>query len=290
MRVLATDFGGTRVKWGLFEGGRLLKKGLVSSLEFSDPYKFREHVLTLKWDVLVLGFAGLVKDHTVIHAPNHPNWEGYNLKEVFGDLRFHVENDANLFTLGEAFYGAAKGRKFVLGITLGTGVGGGLVIDGRIVKGYGGLGMEIGHITLDIDGPACNCGSYGCAEAFLGGFYFYEKVQRTFVRYGKSAPTSLKHLEEMARLGVKTAQLLWNDYGRYLGVFVASLINVFDPEIVVLGGGIAKAYDLFKDTMLNEIRRRRVAYVLDTEIAVSSLGEEAALWGGYHLVAGGSQV
>ncbi len=283
MRVLVSDFGGLRVKWGLFEDGKLLERGITDSTSVSRPEKFKEFIEGFEYDRFVLGFAGLVKDGIVLHAPNHPSWDGYNLHRIFGG-DVVIENDANLFTLGEAIYGAAKGRKFVLGVTLGTGVGGGLVINGQIVRGAGGLGMEIGHITIGIEGPPCNCGSYGCAEAYLGGAYFVDRAARLFVRHGKSPPKSMKHLEESARMGVRLARSLWDEYGRYLGVLMASLINIFDPEIIVIGGGIAAAYDLFKEAMLQEIRRRRVAYILNTEIVPSQLGPEAALWGGYHLV------
>lgn len=282
MRVLVSDFGGLRVKWGLFEDGKLLERGITDSTSVSRPEKFKEFIGRFEYDRFVLGFAGLVKDGIVLHAPNHPSWDGYNLHRIFGG-DVVIENDANLFTLGEAIYGAAKGRKFVLGVTLGTGVGGGLVINGQIVRGAGGLGMEIGHITIGMEGPPCNCGSYGCAEAYLGGAYFVERAARLFVRHGKSPPKSMKHLEESARMGVRLARSLWDEYGRYLGILMASLINIFDPEIIVIGGGIAAAYDLFKEAMLQEIRRRRVAYILNTEIVPSQLGAEAALWGGYHL-------
>jgi len=285
VRVLVADFGGLRVKWGIFERGKLVRRGIIDSVSVRDPEKFLGFLRGLEFDRFVLGFAGLVKDGVVLHAPNHPRWEGYDLKRIFGEYDVVVENDANLFTLGEAIYGAGRGKKFVLGITLGTGVGGGLVIDGQIIRGAGGLGMEIGHITIGIDGPPCNCGSYGCAEAYLGGIYFVERAARLFVRHGKSAPKSMRQLEEFARMGVSLARNLWREYGKYLGVLVASLINVFDPEIIVLGGGIAAAYDLFKDDMYEEIKRRRVAYVLDTPVVPSELGTDAALWGGYHLVA-----
>lgn len=284
MRVLVTDFGGLRVKWGLFEGDRLVDKGFTDSLSVSNPEKFLSFLREFDFDKFVLGFAGLVRNGVVLHAPNHPNWDGYNLYRIFGDYDVTVENDANLFTLGEAIYGAGKGRNFVLGVTLGTGVGGGLVINGQIIRGAGGLGMEIGHITIGMEGPPCNCGSYGCAEAYLGGAYFVERAARLFIRHGQSPPKSMKHLEESARMGVKLARTLWDEYGRYLGILISSLINVFDPEIIVLGGGISGAYDLFKDAMFKEIQRRRVAYVLETEIVPSALGPDAALWGGYHLV------
>jgi glucokinase len=283
VRVLVSDFGGLRVKWGLFEAGKIVDRGIIDSSSVSNPEKFVGFLRSFKYDRFVLGFAGLVRNGIVLHAPNHPNWDGYNLYRIFGEGLI-VENDANLFTLGEAMYGAGKGRKFVLGVTLGTGVGGGLVINGEIIRGAGGLGMEIGHITIGMEGPPCNCGSYGCAEAYLGGVYFIERSSRLFVRHGQSAPKSMKHLEELARIGSKLAQYMWGEYGRYLGILMASLINIFDPEIIVIGGGIAGAYDLFKDAMFKEIQRRRVAYALQTEITPSHLGPDAALWGGYHLV------
>ncbi len=282
MRVFVTDFGGTRLKWGLFSNDELEKRGFISSHNISSVSDFREFLRGFSFDRLVLGFAGMVKNGVVVHAPNLPLWEGLNLYEEFKDFYPIIENDANLFILGEYHYGAAKGYKNAVGVTLGTGVGGGAIIEGKLLRGKNGFAGEFGHIVIDINGPPCNCGSFGCAESFLGEYYFIEKVRRTFLRHGQNPPQDMKVLEDMARMGITLAKSLWEEFGRYLGVLISNLISVFDPDIVVLGGGISGAFELFKDSMMEEVLRRKVGYKFEVPIVKAQL-ENSSLYGGLYL-------
>ncbi len=282
MRVFVTDFGGTRLKWGLFSNDELEKRGFVSSYSISSVSDFKEFLRSFSFDRLVLGFAGMVKNGVVIHAPNLPLWEGLNLYEEFKDFYPIIENDANLFILGEYHYGAAKGYKNAVGVTLGTGVGGGAIIEGKLLRGKNGFAGEFGHIVIDINGPPCNCGSFGCAESFLGQYYFIEKVRRTFLRHGQNPPQDMKVLEDMAKMGITLAKSLWEEYGRYLGVLISNLISVFDPDIVVLGGGISGAFELFKDSMMEEFLRRKVGYKFEVPIVKAKM-ENSSLYGGLYL-------
>ncbi|MEO0195366.1 MAG: ROK family protein [candidate division WOR-3 bacterium] len=282
MKTLVVDFGGTRVKWGLFANEELEKKGFVRSDYLYSISDFREFLKDFKFDRLVLGFAGMLENGIVIHAPNLPRWEGLNLYEEFKEYFPIIENDANLFILGEYHYGAAKGYKIAVGITLGTGVGGGVVIDGKLLRGKNGFAGELGHICIDINGPPCNCGSFGCAESFLGEAYFVERARRVFIRFGQNPPTDMKALEDKARMGSSLAKTLWDEYGRYLGVLISNIISVFDPGVIVLGGGISNAYDLFEESMKREILKRKVAYKVEVPVLKAKL-EHSALYGGVYL-------
>jgi glucokinase len=137
-------------------------------------------------------------------------------------------------------------------------------------------------MVIDINGPPCNCGSFGCAESFLGEYYFLERVRRAFLRYGQNPPSDMKVLEDMAKMGLDLARSLWEEYGRYLGVLISNLISAFDPDIVVLGGGISNAFELFKDSMMEEILRRKVGYRFEVPIVKAKL-ENSSLYGGLYL-------
>ncbi len=282
MKVFVVDFGGTRVKWGMFVNEELERRGFLKSQYIYTVGDFKDFLQEFKFDRLVLGFAGIIKEGTVIHSPNLPKWEGINLYDELREYFPIVENDANLFVLGEHHYGVARNHRIVVGITLGTGVGGGIVINGEILKGKNGFAGEVGHICIDINGPPCNCGAFGCAESFLGEVYFVERARRIFIREGENPPQNMRILEEKAKMGSGLAREMWEEYGRYLGILISNVCAVFDPNIVVIGGGISKAYDLFREGMYKEIRRRKVAYRFDVTVLKSSL-EDSSLYGGLYL-------
>ena len=185
-----------------------------------------------------------------------------------------MENDVNCFTLGEALVGAGKGAETVLGITLGTGVGGGIVIDGRIYRGAFGAAGELGHMTIKFDGPRCSCSSFGCLEEYCSERFFLKKGGLPQKFY------------DDAEKGDKKALKIYNEYGKYLGIGLANVINLLDPEVIVIGGGIANAYKLFVKEMEKEIRKRVISpvskkYVKIKKAALNGLGGAvgaALLW------------
>jgi glucokinase len=189
-----------------------------------------------------------------------------------------MENDARCFTLAEAMMWAGKGYGIVLGITLGSGIGGGLVMAKiktknpkfKIYKGaFGGAG-EIGHMVLDFKGPKCSCGSNGCFEKYAS-----EKFIKT-----KSKLSSIE-LEERAKNGIGYAKKIYEEFGRNLGVGLANLVNVLDPEIIVIGGGFAKSAFLILEPARKEMKKR----ILSTEsrknvkIEITKLGDFAGALG-----------
>jgi glucokinase len=212
-----------------------------------------------------VGVAGLVDQATgvLVACPNLPGWEGFHGAEAFTaalGIPAFVENDASLFTLAEATLGAGRGRDPVALLTLGTGVGGGLVIDGRIVHGRRGFAGEFGHMALAVDGgPRCACGARGCVEAYLRSSHVVARALElaanhpepptpTLARALASGEATARSVGEAARAGDPVALAVFTELGRHLGMAIANLISALNPEAVIVGGGVSLAGEVLIDT------------------------------------------
>ncbi len=235
----------------------------------------------------------------IIKAPNLPGWHNVPLKaiieEEFG-LPTYVGNDANLAALAEQRFGAGKGTRDLIYITHSTGIGGGIIVDGRMLLGSKGLGAEVGHITLDIDGPRCGCGSIGCLEAMAAG----PAIARNAVRAieagretiipdlvdGDLSRITAREVNEAAQQGDSLGIELIRQAGELLGIGLVSLMHLFNPEIIVIGGGVSKAGDLLFEPVRETVRARCMAedYWRDTPIVPAALGDDVGLMGGIALV------
>jgi glucokinase len=198
------------------------------------------------------------------------DWDGIPVGPLVGEalgLRTHLVNDARAFGLAELRLGAGRGARSMVGLTLGTGIGGVVAIDGRIVQGHDGTAGELGHQTIDPDGPPCNCGNNGCLEAFA-------RADRIAEACG--TPTAGEAINR-ARAGDKTALAGLASVGRYLGIGIANAIVVLTPDRVVIGGGIATAGDLLLDPIRAEVARRVHVTPLDNVLIVTA---ELGTWAG----------
>jgi len=210
----------------------------------------------------ILAEAGMV-----IAPPIMPGWGNYpiraSLQERWGKP-VSLNNDADLGALGEWAHGAGRGERNLAYIKVGTGVGAGLLLDGKIFTGASGCAGEIGHITIRDNGPLCSCGNYGCLEAMAGGGAIAQKA-RAAVKAGRR--TQLAMIEDVnsitamdvaraARLGDLVAQQIMAEAGGYLGIAIASLVNLFNPSLVVIGGGVAQIGDLLLDPIRQVVRER----------------------------------
>ncbi len=256
MRVLVFDVGGTYTKYALVEDYEILNRDMIRT----PGEGFLEAISSIVekfegLDGVVIGFPGIVSaDGVVLFAPHIPSMVGRSIEELHG-IPVKIDNDANLFALGQYVLMRDEGVRNLVGITLGTGVGGGIVIDGRLYRGRGGAG-EVGHIIIDVDGPRCDCGNYGCAEAFLGEAYFPRRCLTWFERESRDVEElNGKILKEMADRGDQLARECWRWYGEKLAVLIASLINIFDPDAVVLGGGLSGAFIHFSASLCGTLRR-----------------------------------
>jgi glucokinase len=203
----------------------------------------------------------------VTQSPNLPRWEGTRPGR---DLGCPVLNDANGALLGEAWLGALRGRRSALLLTLGTGVGGALLLDGKLWTGMNGCAGELGHVPVWPDGPLGPTGARGYLELYAGG-----------VGVAKAARTrDAAEAARLAREGEPQARGAFRKAGEALGIALAGLVNAFNPEVICLGGSLAKALDLMEDALRAELRARAFRLAQEgLELVPAALGDDAGLLG-----------
>jgi glucokinase len=205
-------------------------------------------------------------------------------------LPVFVDNDANVAALAEHLYGAAQGADNAVMLTLGTGIGGGLILGGEVYRGATGAGAELGHMVIDVDGPPCqgNCPGRGCIETFASGTAIGREGREAAEREPDSALGGMKAagqeidgraVTEAALADDPTAIGVFDLVGTRLGAALASLANVFDPEVIVLGGGVMAAGDLLLEPARRELKARALPPMNDTPVLAAKLGPEAGMVG-----------
>lgn len=227
------------------------------------------------------------KKGMIITTPNLP-FENFNIVQPLVDkfnIPTYLDNDANAAAIGEYAFGAGKGTDNMVFITVSTGIGGGAILNGKIYRGNTCNALEIGHMTLEKDGPRCNCGNYGCAEALASGTAI-AKAAREQVENGIN--TSLSNYEKItayevfreAEKGDTVAQNVLNKALNYLGICVANIITSFDPEIVIIGGGVSKGGNIVFEKV-NEVVKERCFKAMweSTKIVPAALGTDAGVKG-----------
>jgi predicted NBD/HSP70 family sugar kinase len=216
-----------------------------------------------------------------------PGWEGINARtaaeEVFG-APVQVENDANLGALAEHRQGVARGHDTSVFVKISSGVGAGIIIDNQLFHGAAGSAGEIGHLTLDDQGPLCRCGSRGCLEAYTSVATVQEMLS------GQLPGASLDEIVAAAGEGNVSARRTLEDAGLHLGWGLASIVNLLNPAVVVVGGDMARAGDLLLESARIGLRRHALDTVASTPVVASELGERASLVGAVLLAAEGTQL
>lgn len=205
----------------------------------------------------------------VVVAPNL-GWRDFPLRDrIYSRLQLPtvLDNDANCATVGEWWLGAARGGTTVVGITIGTGIGGGLIIDGRLYHGASDVAGEIGHTTIDVNGRHCKCGNYGCLEAYASGPAIATRAREALVREdtasmlpsmvnGELERITAETVYDAAKKGDGLANEIVRDTARYLGAGIATLLNVINPDVVVVAGGVTRAGEALFGPLRAEARRR----------------------------------
>jgi glucokinase len=225
----------------------------------------------------------------VVKAPNLSCLDGFHLAEALShalSLPAILENDANAAAVGEMWLGAARGRRAVVCVTLGTGVGGGIILDGQLWHGVNHSAAEVGHMCVDpFGGVACTCGSRGCLEVYASATAIVRMTREAKPRHPNSRLQSDNELtaENIYRAGVEGDELALEVFRRmavYLGIGLANLINILNPEMIVVGGGVVNAWDLFEKYMKHEVVERAFPLLADlVKIMPAECGDDAGLLG-----------
>ena len=251
-----------------------------------------------KINAIAAGAPGVINQDTgvVLFSPNLP-WRNYNIKKSIEEktgIKFFIGNDVNVGVLGEYYYGAARGYKNVVGFFVGTGMGGGLILDGRLFTGNQFKGAEYGHMILDPEGPLCNCGQRGCLEAFSSkkgmSAYIVQQVTR-----GRSSMLGDKIENGVFKSKMLKKALAAEDAVaveavdracHYLAVATGNMINTISPDVVVYGGGVIEAVgDIFLEKILKEVDRYCMPSIRDTvELKVAALGDDSILYGALSMI------
>ncbi|MGQ0645280.1 MAG: ROK family protein [Elusimicrobiota bacterium] len=269
---LGVDVGGTQVKLALVDqAGRVKAAGRVDTVRDPRVLTARIQNAVRSWGIkrclgTGVGVAGDVDSQSgVVRISPNLGWKNVPLRERLASAGLPapilVDNDANAAAWG-AYFVELEGRpRNLVALTLGTGVGGGLVLDGKLYRGATGSAGELGHVAVDAGGEICGCGARGCLETFLGRDYLVRSMAGELVRLGRKVPPGLTPLEisRRARRGDPAARRVWEKAGRALGVGLAGFINIFNPDVVLLTGGIAGSARLLLRHAGPEIRRRAFA-------------------------------
>ncbi len=285
------DLGGTELKYGLIdEKGRIVLRGKKPS-----PPSMEEllRVLSKTWKQLKdkkgreilscgFGFPGIfnLKEKKIFQSPNYPHLDGYELEpalSAFIDVPFSIDNDANVAALGEYLLGSDKGVQSLILITIGTGIGTGIILEGKIWHGKCGYAGELGHVSVRQRGKKCKCGSRGCLET--------EVSAQALVRKYKSFAQTEEELEareifQRAKAGDENALKAYAEAGRYLGIGLSIVINLLNPDRILLGGGVMKASKLLLFPALQEAKKRSYKAAFEScKIQMAFLGNDAGFIG-----------
>lgn len=302
------DLGGTNTKIGLLNiEGDILKSSIIKTLSSEGVDKTMERIwsviqeLAKETDVNIenvkgigMGIPGPVEDQSIVaFFANFPWGTNVNVKEKLEKItgiETKLDNDANIIALGEAKYGAAKGSKSSVTVALGTGIGGGIYVNGMLISGFKGAGGEIGHMKIVKDGRVCGCGQKGCFEAYASATgLIREAVSRLTVNKqnllytmieGNIAGLEAKDIFDAAKEGDAFSLDLVDYEAEYLAMGIANILNIINPETIVLGGGVALAGDILLDPLRKKLEKYALPVTLeDLKIVQGILGNEAGIKG-----------
>ncbi len=297
------DVGGTTIKMGFFEtSGKLIDKweiktdtsnggeNILSDIAKAIDNKLAQEGIS-KNDVqgVGVGVPGPVNSKGIVLKCVNLGWGVFNVEEELASLtglKVKAGNDANVAALGEMWQGAGKGSEDMVMVTLGTGVGGGIIVDGKVIAGANGAGGEIGHITVNDDEiEACNCGQYGCLEQYTSATGIVRMAKRKLAKTDEE--TSLRSVEELsakiifdeAKKGDKIAGELVEELGKILGSTLSNIAAVTNPEVIVIGGGVSKAGQILIDTIHKHFTESVFHACKDTRFVLAGLGNDAGMYG-----------
>lgn len=302
-KIVGIDLGGTMVKIGIVNSnGEILRKDEIETrleLGFQKVVericnKIKEIVDLKDVKAVGIGSPGSI-DHDkgiIKFSPNFPGWNNVPLKDEIEkhlNVPVFIENDANSAALGEKWFGEGKNKDHIVVLTLGTGIGGGVITHGKLLTGSDGIGAELGHMIVDPHGPICGCGNYGCLEAMASATALIRYANESRKRFPESKIFELesqrnvlgaREIFDAYRANDKLAIRIFDTFVDAMSVGITSIIHIFNPQVVILGGGMSRSADLFIPKIREKVSMRVIPSFMGTfEIVGSRLGNDAGILG-----------
>ena len=304
-RVIAVDLGGTHIRVGIIDdSGHLQHHARIATRSAEGPQSVIERMADLVErtaakagldDGTPIGVSSPgplnPRTGTVLFTPNLPGWRDVPFASILQDRtnrRVALQNDGNCAALGERRFGSAQGVDDLIFFALGTGVGGGIISGGQLIDGVRGLGAEVGHMGIALDGPRCSCGSIGCLESFVSGWAIKREAEAVATtadgdRIRELAGDGEIHagvVAQAAEEGNPAAKAILDRAGRALGAAIGALTNIFNPRMIVIGGGVAA----IGDHLLGPAREAMPIHSFvdmraDVTITYSALGQDTGIYG-----------
>lgn len=304
---IGIDLGGTNTKIGILDSqANIIESGgvktdsdnMIRTLEMIwEESKRLLKKSNLKEEVIKgvgIGIPGPVVNRSIVTFFSNFNWDkNVNLKREFekiSNIETRIENDVNVIAQGEAIFGAAKNKKSSITVAIGTGIGGGIFINGSLISGNTGVGGEIGHMKLERDGKLCGCGQRGCFEAYASAKSLIKEAKDRLMLNknnmlfdeikGDVEILEAKHIFDCAKRGDKFSLDLVDYESEYLAMGIGSLLNIINPEVLVISGGISLAGDILLDSVKEKLKLYTMPPALENfEIVLGELGNEAGIKG-----------
>jgi len=301
--AVALDLGGTQVRAALVDGDGVIHARAAEPTDVAGgPGSVLGQMRRLATSVSRVAPGHLVgvgvcapgpldtETGTVLGIPTLPGWQDFPLRDALADilaLPVTLENDAIAAAYGEWRHGAGRGLRHLVYVTVSTGIGGGVVMDGRLLHGRRGMGGHVGHFQMDPAGPPCSCGARGCFEVLAAGTALGKAGRAAAGRDGAGliamlagdGPVGAQHVVEAARRGDPEAGHLIEQEAEYLGIGFTGLIHLYSPERVIMGGGVSSAFDLLDCGIHAVIRRQAMAAYRDVAVVRAELGGNSGLVG-----------
>ncbi len=309
MYHVGIDIGGTKMAAGVVdENYKILGRSVKSTGAIRPEKEVLEDIISLYHEAIDdagvseddiasigLGCPGTINvESGIIEYANNLPFRLFPIRDVLGEntgKTVYVENDANAAAYGEFLAGAGRGKTHVIVITLGTGVGSGIIVDSKIYSGHNYAGAELGHIVIDMDGVACTCGRYGCWEAYASASALIRQTKEAMNQNPESAMWDIvdgnmtkvngKTAFDAMRLDDPTGKAVVRRYLRYVGCGIVNVINTFQPELVCIGGGISKEGDTILKPIHAQVKAERYSVYAEkqTQLKIAELGNDAGLIG-----------
>ncbi len=305
--AIAIDLGGTQLRAALVDGASVLRRA-AEATDAAGPdavlAQMQRLIAEVRADIAPGALAGIGisapgpldgETGTILHIPTLEGWEDYPLRarlQAATHLGVILENDGISAAYGEWRHGAGQGLHHLVYVTVSTGIGGGVIADGRILHGRRGMAGHVGHFTMAPGGPRCPCGVVGCFEAVASGTALGKRARSAAADYPESAlgrsaregTVDARHVVSAARAGDKVATALLHEEAALLGRGFASLVHLYSPERVIMGGGVSSAFDLMRDEIHRVMLDNLMPAFRDVTVVPAGLGENAGLVGAAALI------